>query len=284
VFRALHTTLNITVAVKFLLHPSGGAAWLSRDSQGGASEEDLFLERFRREARLLAQLNHRNVVRVLDFEDQPPLPYVVMEFADGLSLAELIQQMGRIQLNRALDLVVQLIDGLEAARRLGIVHRDVKPANVLVSRDGTAKLVDFGLALQMNRSVSASPAGAGPRPAVAVEGTVAYMAPEQAQNSLEVDHRADIYALGVAFFQMVTGCLPFQARTRNELLMKQLEEPPPLAHVLVPELSSDVSDVIVWMLAKNPADRFQKYDVLKRALLALRSDKSAEVGRLSTAK
>ena len=250
VYRALHTTLNIPVAIKFLRNRSGSAD---------------FLDQFRAEARLLAQLNHPNVVRVLDFEDDPERPYVVMEFVEGLSIQELLAQSGRIQADRALALLIHAVDGLEAAQRVGIVHRDVKPANILVTRDGTAKLVDLGLAIQVNTG-DPSPSSAGGSNLQAL-GTIAYMCPERATNPDLVDHRADIYSLGVTLFQMVTGRLPYTGANSFEVMASHSCDPVPAAHALVPEVGREVSAVICRMIAKRPDDRYQTFADVRAALV-----------------
>jgi len=207
VYRALHKTLNIPVAVK-VLHFD--------DSD---NDRQLY-DRFQTEARLLAQLNHPNIVRVWDFEDDAHAPYLVLEHVEGLSLEELIRQSGRLLLDRALPLMRQVTQSLAAAWKLGIVHRDVKPANILVARDGTAKLADLGLALLVeNRAATDLTVGNS------LAGTVAYMPPEQASGR-QVDHRSDIYALGATFYHVVTGRFPFEGRSRLELLLKHAQEAP----------------------------------------------------------
>jgi serine/threonine protein kinase len=246
VYRALHTTLNIPVAVKFLKEQA---------AVGG------FLERFRAEAQLLAQLTHPNIVRVLDFDDDPARPYVQMEFVEGLSVQDLITQTGRILPGRAVALALQMVDGLEAAWKLGIVHRDIKPANILVTREGTARLVDFGLAARVSAD---RPADAG---AAHVEGTVAYMCPELVKQPGAADHRADMYALGVTLYQMVTGKLPYTARTPPLMLMAHACAPVPDAREAVPDVPAELAAVIQKMMAKSPADRFGTYDALREALL-----------------
>jgi hypothetical protein len=132
VYRALHKTLNIPVAVKVL------------QIEGGGVDPAVVLQ-FRAEARLLARLSHPNIVRVLDFEDDVRFPYLVLEYVEGLSLAELISQSGRVRTDRAVRVIVQICEGLSAARKLGVVHRDVKPANILLGKEGSAKLADLGL-------------------------------------------------------------------------------------------------------------------------------------------
>ena len=212
------------------------------------------------EACLLAQLNHSNVVRVWDFEDDASTPYLVLEFIEGMSLGELIRKNGAMRPLQALRIVSQIADGLAAAHRLGIVHRDVKPGNILLAKDGTAKLADLGLAVFVDSNPSGGSSGQG------MAGTVAYMPPEQAMSARTVDHRSDMYALGATFYHLVTGQIPFQGATRMEVILKHAKEPLKPPHEVVPDFPREVSDVIVKMMAKAPADRYQTYDDLLDAL------------------
>src|SRR5262249_626153 len=149
-------------------------------------------EELKREAQVLARLNHPNIVRVWDYEDHPKYPCLILELIEGLSLGELIEQSGRLRLNRATDLILQSAEGLAAAHKLGVIHRDVKPANILIGKDGIAKVADFGLAFLSTRELleteeqTPDPKG--------VVGTPAYMAPEQFLAPAKVDHRSDIYS------------------------------------------------------------------------------------------
>lgn len=252
VYRGLHQNLNIPVAIKVL--------------QVSAIQSHAYAQ-LRTEACLLAQLNHPNIVRVWDFEDNAQCPFIVLEYVEGLSLAELIQQSGRLRLDRALRIVMQVASGLEAGERLGIVHRDVKPANILIAKDGTAKLADLGLA-----TLVSSPSDSQSESSINAEGlagTVAYMAPEQASNPQAVDHRADIYALGVTFYHILTGQLPFTGRSRMEVLLKHARETPIPPHEIVSELDPAVSEVITKMMGKSPQQRHATYADLLDDLMVL---------------
>ncbi|MCS6852890.1 MAG: serine/threonine protein kinase [Gemmataceae bacterium] len=253
VYRARHQTLGIPVAVKVLQAP--------------LFEHDPYLaERLRHEARLLAQLNHPNLVRVWDYDDSGPFPYMVVECVEGVTLAELIEQSGCLRPDRAVRIVLQILDGLACAHRQGIVHRDVKPANVLVSRDGTAKLTDLGLALIVNdalrHSLDSPAAEAG------IAGTAAYMAPEQAQDASRVDARTDIYALGATAYHALTGQMPFTGRSPAEVLMKHLHEAPVPPHEREPRIGLELSRVVLTMMAKEPAERYPSCEEAARAMLA----------------
>ena len=246
VYRALHTKLRTPVAIKFLR-----AEVLSADPRA--------TQRFAREAQMLAQLAHPNVVRVLDFEDAADRPYVVMEFVDGSSAADLLRQAGRMTPERAVELLVQVSDGLAAAHKLGIVHRDVKPGNILTTRDGAAKLVDLGLAV-VARPDADQPAKAGP-----VEGTIGYMSPEQLRGE-PVDHRSDIYSLGATAYHLLAGKLPFGGRSAGEVMMRHLHAPLPPLHEAAPGLPAELGAVVATMMAKAAADRYQTYPEVRRAL------------------
>ncbi|VTS06028.1 serine/threonine-protein kinase [Tuwongella immobilis] len=254
VFRAVHQSLNISVAVKVL-------------SSAMDHTEQTQIRQFRSEARLLAQLNHPHIVRVWDFEETPACTFLVLEYVEGLSLAELIQQSGRLRLDRAVETILQIVDGLSAALRMGIVHRDIKPANILLTRDGVAKLADLGLAVLVSEGDSDQ--GVVSNSGDRMAGTIAYMAPEQAVSGSQIDHRADIYALGCTFYHVLTGVLPFEGRSRIEVLYKHSRETARPAHELVSELRPEVSAVLSRMMAKDPKDRYQSYTELRLALQAL---------------
>ena len=247
VYRAQHTTLNLAVAIKFL----------QLDPNAPPSE---FLSAFRTEATLLAKLNHRHVIKIYDFEDSLPQPRVVMEYVNGPTLAQLLDQSGRIRPDRAMRLIDQVIAGLEAASQLGIIHRDIKPANILVSLEGGAKIVDFGLARRVDRRPGSPAANRGP------EGTLAYMSPEQIDGLPDVDHRTDIYSLGITLFQLLTGRLPFEGRSHHELMLKQISQELPSVHDLVGDLPQGFDTVIRQMTAKNAADRPQSYAALRKLI------------------
>jgi serine/threonine protein kinase len=261
VFRALHTTLRIPVAVKVLLLDQ-----IERDRR--------VLDLLGEEAALLARLNHPNIVRVLDFEGDATYPYLVLEFVEGLSLADLISQSGRLRPDRAVGVMRQVCAGLAEARRLGVVHRDIKPANILVARDGAAKIVDLGLAVIVGAGPSNKSSSAAGLDVLA--GTVAYMAPEQSLGGTDLDHRCDIYSLGATFYHAVTGQVPFRGRTMLEVMRKHAQEPVPLAHLAAPDVPPGFSEVIARMMAKQPTERYADYAELDAALAGLVGKPPAE--------
>ena len=237
VFRAMHPTLHIPVAVKVLRSAAG--------LEGAEGQR-----RLNAEGRLLARLNHPNVVRVFDFEQDRDFPFLVLEFINGPSLAELIAQSGRIQARRVVPIMRQLVDALSAAHRLGIVHRDIKPANVLLNRDGDAKLADLGLATRQGPADDS-----GPLPANARVGTVSYLAPELAGTAQLADERSDIYALGATMFHALTGSPPFRGDSVWEVLCQHARTPPPAPRSRAADVPIELSDLVERMLAKDPAAR-----------------------------
>jgi predicted Ser/Thr protein kinase len=218
-----------------------------------AGEED-FLTRFQREARVIAMLRHPNIVQVHDFDydEEDNAYYIVMEFIDGPSLKEHVQEVCQEEQILPLDETVHIVTGianaLEYAHQRGAVHRDVKPANILFTEDGEAILTDFGIAKMVNIG--------GLTASGAMIGTPAYMAPEQGLGQAG-DERADIYSLGAVFYQLVTGCLPFDADTTMGVVLKHINDPPPPPTSINPDLPEGIEAVILRALAKDPEDRYQ---------------------------
>jgi hypothetical protein len=263
VYRALHMGLNITVAVKVL-------------NRSALQRQRGLIARLQHEAKLLAQLNHPNIIRVFDFETQP-LPYVVLEHVEGLSMGDLIQQCGGLRLRRTTAMIIETAEALAAAWKLGIIHRDVKPANILVARNSTVKLADLGLAVatgEYTAALTPSPSSAsGENASANVQGvgTVAYMSPEQIRGLAELDCRSDIYSLGATFYHAATGALPFSGKSCVEVTRKHLEENPvpPMRHM--PNLHPYAAKIILRMLAKRPEDRYADYAELLADLRTLAS-------------
>ncbi len=221
-----------------------------------------FAERFVREARALAQMNHPNIVTVHDFGQADGLYYLVMEYIDGVNLREMLRAK-RLEPRQALDIVPVVCDALQYAHDHGVVHRDIKPENILVDKSGRVKIADFGLAKLLNRSVGEVSLTQTNH----VMGTMNYMAPEQWERPLEVDHRADIYSLGVVIYEMLTGELPIgrfalpsqkvQIDVRlDEIVLHTLEKEPSLRYQRVSDLKTDVQNVSrvtsgPWAAANN---------------------------------
>lgn len=263
VFRALNRSLNSTVAVKVLK--------IDRE-EGMTDDQAQMLESLRREAQLLARFNHPNLVRVYDLEEDAPFPFLVLEFVDGLSLFDMLAHVGRLRLDRAIRIITTVTEGLSAAqRKIGLVHRDVKPGNILLARDGCIKLADLGLAMTTDTWTGNANASSG-----VIAGTAAYMAPELCTTG-EVDFRTDIYSLGATFYHAVVGEMPFKGKNRMEIMLKHTKENPIPPHHLIAGLDTSVSEVILRMMAKNPDERYQSYDDLLTDLGQLHSRSSSEL-------
>jgi serine/threonine-protein kinase len=217
------------------------------------------LKQMRIEAAALARVNHPRVVRFIDLGYDPRWPYLVTEFIDGRPLGELLRTGGSLPPNWALHLISQTADGLGAVWRAGLVHRDVKPDNILVGPNGVAKLIDFGLAKAP--VLQAAQGQTGPE----LAGTAAYLAPEQARDASVVDLRADIYSLGVTLFEALTGRLPFEGKNKMQLIFQHINNPAPVPAELNPGIPSLASDLCLWMLAKDPTDRPQNWEELRAA-------------------
>jgi serine/threonine protein kinase len=238
VFLCEHTAMRRRVAIKVL--PSAKA----KDSS--------YLERFYREARAVAALDHPNIVRAHDIDRDGAMHFLVMEYIDGSSLQEIIKKHGPMEVLRACHYIRQAALGLQHAHDAGIVHRDVKPGNLLVDRTGTVKILDLGLARFFRDDDNLSK-----RFDELVLGTTDYLAPEQAQDSA-VDFRADIYSLGATFYFLLTGRTLFgEGMTVQKLLWQQLRQPTPICSVR-PEVPKELADLVEQrMLAKDPEERFQ---------------------------
>ncbi len=217
-------------------------------------QNPLLLERFGREARLAAKVNHPNVAKVFGNGLWKNTPYIAMEFVPGRNLAQIIKDEGRLSIPRAWDIVHQAAEALQAADRQGVVHRDIKPANLMVDPSGRVKVTDFGV----SRHVTIDP---GVTDAGTIVGTPAYMAPEQAMGKT-VDCRCDIYALGMTLYQMLSGRPPLKAASAVEMIALQMAETPPSLLGEVSDLTPEQEAVLMKMIAKKPEDRYPNYDAL----------------------
>jgi serine/threonine-protein kinase len=228
-------------------------------------QEAGFDERFQREARLLASLSHPNVVKVFGFGEEAGRCYYTMEMVEGRSLAQELAINGPLEAYRAVELMRQAAAGLATAAEQGVIHRDVKPSNMILASDGRLKLVDFGLAKQQG---AAGEAVSGRTSTGVILGTPHYMAPEVGRGE-PADLRSDIYSLGASFYHLITGQLPFTARTPMGVVVQHIGEPLPL-RPLKQAAPPALVEVIQRMLAKQPERRYASYQELDHALLATR--------------
>jgi eukaryotic-like serine/threonine-protein kinase len=223
------------------------------------ADDPSFVSRFRREALAAARLVHPNVVQVFDFgfDDAAHQHFIVMEHIDGPSCAELLRERGHLDVDEAVDVIAQACRGLDYAHRNGVVHRDVKPGNLLVAQDGVVKLADFGIAKATEQS-SITQVGS-------VLGTAAYLAPEQARGE-EAGPRADLYSLGVVAYQLLSGRLPYEATSLSELALKQQRELPAPLDDLNPAVPRTLAQAVGLALALEPEGRTQTAAVLEQAI------------------
>ena len=215
--------------------------------------DEVFRERFLREARMAGQLSHPNIVGVFDVGEDDDVPYIVMEYVEGETLADLMARKGPLDPDRAVDLVLQVCAGLEHAHAAGLVHRDIKPQNLLVRSDDTVKIADFGIA-RLTNATQLTQAGT-------VLGTAAYLAPEQALGE-QVTGAADVYSLGAVLYELLAGNPPYVFETLGELTVKQREGPPPPITGVSPELQ----EVVLRCLRPEPAERPSSPAALAREL------------------
>src|SRR5262245_8245209 len=211
------------------------------------ANDDQFIERFRREAKNAAALNHPNIVSIYDRGDVEDTYYIAMEFLGGRTLKELIVGRGAPPINVAIEYARQILSALRFAHRHGIVHRDIKPHNVLVDAEGRVKVTDFGIA----RAGTSQMTEAG-----SIVGTAQYLSPEQARGS-GVDQRSDLYSLAVVLYELLTGSVPFNGDTPVEIAMKHLSQKPEPPSELRSELPRELDLVVMRALAKDPEDRYQ---------------------------
>ncbi len=232
------------------------------------TEKSDYISRFFKEGRIAAKLNHNNIVQAIDVGEVGGLYYFVMEYVEGKTLYDDLSRGKVFEETEALDVVIQLANALNHAHAHGLIHRDVKPKNIMINSEGVVKLADMGLARETS-DIQAAKHEQGK-----AFGTPYYIAPEQIRGELNVDGRADIYALGATLFHMVTGRVPFEATTPSEVMKKHLKEPlVPPDHINT-TLSAGISEVIEVMMAKNRQDRYSSVDELLIDLEAIRDGKS----------
>ncbi len=224
------------------------------------ADDEQFVIRFRREALSAARLVHPNIVQVYDFgtDEKSGRQYIVMEYVEGSSGAEILREQGVLPVQEALGILAQACRGLDYAHRSGVLHRDVKPGNLLRSKDGVVKLADFGIAKLPSEESSITQVGS-------VLGTAAYLAPEQAAGQ-ESTARSDIYSLGVVAYQFLSGRLPYEAQSITELALKQQREAPPLLDQLNPDISPELAAAVDRALELEPQARYATAEEMRTAL------------------
>ncbi len=272
VYKAYHARLRREVAIKVILPQ--------------VADQSGFHERFEREAQLAASLEHRNIVAVYDFSQIGNLTYLVMQYVGGGTLRDLLRKEGRIEPHQAVQYAIQMARALHHAHQRGIVHRDVKPQNMLVSTGDSHELLlsDFGIAKLFDSSSQETilPSSSGNvrmNPSLTsidqMVGTAEYMAPEQI-NRLPVDARTDDYALGIVLFQVLTGQIPFSSTTVDGLLYQHVFTPPMAVRQINPNVPEIIEKIIFRALAKAPEHRFQSAEAMALALEAIHTPSTHE--------
>ncbi len=246
VFRAYDAQLDRRVAIKILLQRF--------------ADEDEYVERFRREARAVAQLSHPNIVTVIDRGEDEGRQFIVFEFVEGENLKELIGRSGPPPLRRALELALAVADGLSFAHEHGLVHRDVKPQNVLISSDGKVKVTDFGIARSLEVEHGVTQTGT-------VVGTGEYLAPEQASGG-PISPATDVYSLGVVVWELLTGDVPFDGENFVAVALRHVNEPAPSLRERRPDVPPRLAAAVERALRKDPAERFASMGAFAEELRA----------------
>jgi eukaryotic-like serine/threonine-protein kinase len=247
VYRAFDTVLERMVAVKLM--------------RKELESDPVALESFYREARACASLNHTNIIHIYAFDEFEGQRYLVMELADRGSLDSRIDKQGHLSELEVLDIGYKIASALDMALKHNLLHRDIKPGNILFNADGEPKLVDFGLA----RSAEAEPESMA-----VTEGTPYYVAPEKIKRERET-FLSDMYSLGCTLYHALTGHVPFEAPSVEELVAAHVHTPLTPPNLVVPEITQPTSDALVKVLSKNPADRYLSYDEFRMAFEAARS-------------
>lgn len=248
VYLAYYNKLGISVALKIMnfVHES-------------EEKSKKFQRRFQQELKFVSTLNHPNIVKVYGGGKDHGYWYMIMEYVPGMTLMKLIETQGHLSIQETLFFLQEIVSALKVSHEQGIIHRDIKPGNILITESGHCKLTDFGLAKGANSNSSISQKGN-------IVGTIFYMSPEQTMGSKNIDYRADYYSLGVTLFQMVTGKLPFPGRTPLQVIQQHLVSKVPSAKELNPEVTDEIEYLIYKMMEKKPENRFSSTKNILKAI------------------
>lgn len=257
VYKAMDTILNRIVAIKIL--------------RGELADDPMTLLRFQREASAASKLSHPNVVDVYDVGESEGRHYIVMEYVRGRTLKQLIAQRGALHLDEAVDIMLQLTSAVAMAHEKHIIHRDIKPQNVLVKDDGTVKITDFGIAIA-HGSVQLTQHHT-------VMGSAHYLAPETTRGEAPTE-AVDIYALGIVFYELLSGSVPFQGSNPTEIAVKHLRDPMPYIRDFNPTIPQSVENIILRATAKKVSERYATVEEMREDLLECRSPKMLDVERI----
>ena len=250
VYLANDTILDRKVAIKVL--------------RGDLSNDEKFIRRFKREALSVSNLSHPNIVEVYDVGEEDGNYYIVMEYIEGKTLKQLLQKRGALTLNEVIDIMTQLTDGLAHAHEAYIIHRDIKPQNIMIEDNGLVKITDFGIAMALNSTQLTQ--------TNSVMGSVHYLPPEQA-NGKGSTVKSDIYSLGILMYELLTGSVPFKGDTAVEIALKHMKEKIPSIRKQNPTIPQSVENIVLKATAKNPTNRYDNVrDMYKDLQTALQRD------------
>ncbi len=254
VYLGYDTILDRNVAIKVL--------------RGDLSTDEKFVRRFQREALSASSLSHPNIVAMYDVGEDDGLYYIVMEYVEGQTLKQLLKKRGSLTLSEAIDIMLQLTDGMAHAHDSYIIHRDLKPQNIMIQDDGQIKITDFGIAMALNSTQLTQ--------TNSVMGSVHYLPPEQAAGKGSTI-KSDIYSMGIIFYELLTGSLPFKGESAVEIALKQMKDPLPDVHVLNKDIPQSIENIILKATAKNPKNRYNDVKEMHNDLLtALNDDRMNE--------
>lgn len=249
VYLAYDTILDRRVAIKVL--------------RGDLSNDEKFVRRFQREALSASSLSHPNIVEMYDVGEDDGIYYIVMEYIEGKTLKQLIKKRGALTLSEAIDIMLQITDGISQAHDSYIIHRDLKPQNIMIKEDGTIKITDFGIAMALNSTQLTQ--------TNSVMGSVHYLPPEQASGKGSTI-RSDIYSMGILFYEILTGTLPFKGDNAVEIALKQMRDEIPSVRKKNPAIPQSVENVILKATAKNPKNRYSDAKEMHADLLTVLND------------
>ena len=249
VYLAYDTILDRNVAIKVL--------------RGDLANDEKFVRRFQREALSASSLSHPNIVAMYDVGEDDGLYYIVMEYVEGKTLKQLLKKRGSLTLSEAIDIMLQLTDGMAHAHDSYIVHRDLKPQNIMIQDDGQIKITDFGIAMALNSTQLTQ--------TNSVMGSVHYLPPEQAAGK-GTTIKSDIYSMGIIFYELLTGELPFRGDSAVEIALKQMKEPLPDVHKLNNDIPQSIENIILKSTAKNPKNRYDDAKSMHNDLLTALND------------
>ena len=249
VYKALDHKLNRYVAVKVL--------------KDEFSEDKSFVSKFKVEAQSAAGLAHPNIVNVFDVGDENGIYFIVMELVEGITLKKYIEKKGKLPVKEAVSIAIQIAQGIEAAHNNHIIHRDIKPQNIMIEDNGLIKITDFGIAMALNATQLTQ--------TNSVMGSVHYLPPEQA-NGKGSTIRSDIYSLGILMFEMLTGKMPYRGDSAVEIALKQLKEPIPSVRDDDDSIPQSVENIILRACAKNPKNRYESARSMHEDLLTALND------------